>query len=82
MGDQDKTPTDRKSTFDLVFERLDDLCADSKLAVKEAREANQMSSDNNRMLKALVARPPSSVVRASIPYAALFFALVAVIRAW
>lgn len=89
MGDADKTPTDGKTTLELVFDRIgdlsssmDDISSDSKLAVKEAREANQMSSDNNRMLKALVARtPPAGLVRA-VPYAALLLALFAIIRAW
>ncbi len=83
MSDQDKTPTDGKTTLELVFERIGELSEDSKLALKEAREANQMSSDNNRMLRALVARTSGSgFVRASIPYAALLLALFAIIRAW
>jgi hypothetical protein len=90
MSDQDKTPTDGKTTLELVFGgigalsvRLDDLSADSKLAVKEAREANRMSSDNNRMLKALTARTQTAgLLHASAPYAALLLAIFAIIRAW
>ena len=81
MSDEDKTPTDGKTTLELVFASLGDLSKDTKQALKESREANLMSSQNNELLKKLVARSPASgIVRASLPYAAVFIALIAILR--
>lgn len=84
MSDQDKTPTDGKTTLELVFDRLGDLSVDTKQALKESREANQTSLSNNEMLRALVARTasPSFSLRASMPYAAVLIALLALLRTW
>lgn len=39
MSDADKTPVDRKTTLEMVLEKLDAVGADTKLAIVEAREA-------------------------------------------
>jgi hypothetical protein len=84
MSDQDKTPTDGKTTLELVFDRLGELSVDAKQALKESREANATSQANNEMLRALVARSPRPplLLSASLPYAAVLIALFALLRAW
>jgi len=84
MSDQDKTPTDGKTTLELVFERLNELSVDTKQALKESREANSTSLSNNEMLRSLVARPygPHRLLSATLPYAAILVAIVALLRAW
>ncbi len=81
MSDEDKTPTDRKSTLELVFMHLDVLSKDTKNALQESRAANIMSGQNNELLKQLIAHSQSSgIVRTSLPYAAALVALVALLR--
>jgi len=85
MSDQDKTPTDGRSTLELVLDKLGELSIDTKQALKESREANSTSLANNEMLRALVARtatPPRLLLRASLPYAAVLIALFALLRSW
>ncbi len=84
MGDADKTPTDGKTTIELVFDRLGELSEDTKQALEEAREAHSTSLSNNEMLRALIARTtsPPSLLRASAPYLAILLAAVALVRSW
>jgi hypothetical protein len=84
MSDQDKTPTDGRSTLELVLHKLGELSTDTKQALKESREANMTSLANNEMLRALVARTvtPPRLLRASLPYAAVLIALLALLRTW
>jgi hypothetical protein len=81
MSDDDKTPVDRKTTLDLVFERLDEISTDSKLALMEAREANELAGKNHEMLSALVRRSSASrFTRAILPSLAAALALLALLR--
>lgn len=84
MPDQEKTPTDKRSTLELVLEKLGELSDDTRKALAESREANIMASSNNEMLRRLVGRSSSApdVLRSVIPYAAVLIALVALVRAW
>ncbi len=80
--DDDKTPTDGKTTMELVFIRLTDLSKDVKQALHESREANLMSCQNNEILRTLAPRPSFHLLRSSAPYLALLVAVVALLRAW
>lgn len=88
MSREDKTPTDNVTTLEMVFQKLDEVGADAKLAVTEAREAKgfaqaaaerafQLNERFNLMDRRL------TVVEASrlwLPLIAIFLATLALLR--
>lgn len=90
IGDDEKTPTDKKSTLEMVLEKLGEVGADAKLAVTEAREAKGHAQNTynlqlklNEHVKGLDVR--LRVVEAShlwLPVAAILLAAIALLRAW
>ncbi len=77
--DADKTPTDGKSTIELVLVRMGELSEDVRQALEESREANSIAVRNNEILRDLASR---SIFRAAVPYVALAVAAFALVRAW
>ena len=92
LSDDDKTPTDgpRKTTLEMVLEKLGEVGHDAKLAVSEAREAKGHAQNTydlqlqlNEHVKALDLRV--RVVERSrfwLPVVAILLAALALLRTW
>ncbi len=93
MSDDDRTPVDRKSTLEMILERIDEVGADAKLAVTEAREAKGHAQNTydlqlglnerfNGMERRLTVVEVTRAWPAVLALVALFVAIFALIRTW
>jgi hypothetical protein len=93
VSDADKTPVDGRTTLEMVLQKLDEVGADAKLAVTEAREAKghaqnahnlqlDLNERFNGIERRLVIVEITRAWPAIVAVAALFVAVVALLRAW
>lgn len=93
MGDADQTPVDRKSTLEMILERIDEVGADAKLAVGEAREAKghahntyNLQVDLNQRFNGMEGRLKVVEIARAWPavlaVAALLLSLLALVKSW
>lgn len=88
MSDDDKTPVNKKTPFEMVLEKLDEVGADAKLAVTESREAKDYARKTNDLQLQLNQRFNTLELRVAaversriwLPILALIAALVALYR--
>lgn len=88
VPDEDKTPTDRTPTLEMLFQKIDEVGADAKLAVLEAREAKghaqntyNLQLDLNESVKAVELRVRAlELTRLWLPLVAIALAVLALLR--
>jgi hypothetical protein len=92
-AEDEKTPPDGRTTFEMLLEKIGEVGADAKLAVTEAREAKghaqnahnlqlELNQRFNGMERRLVVVEVTRAWPAVVALAALFLACVALYRSW
>jgi hypothetical protein len=93
VSDDELTPVDRKSTLEMILERIEEVGTDAKLAVTEAREAKGHAQNTynlqvglnqrfNGMERRLAVVEFTRAWPAVVAVAALILAVFALIRTW
>lgn len=90
---EENTPVDRKSTLEMILERIDEVGTDAKLAVGEAREAKGHAQNTynlqvdlnqrfNGMEKRLKVVEVTRAWPAVLAVSALLASLLALVKSW
>lgn len=93
MSDADKTPIDKRTTLEMVLEKLGEVGTDAKLAVSEAREAKghalntydlqlELNEHVKRVERRLLVVEVTRAWPALLALLALAIAVAALIRTW
>lgn len=88
--DAEKTPRDGTSTFEMILRKLGEVGTDAKVAVSQAREASGHAQNTYNLQLELNERVKALDIRVRIversrlwlPMAAMFIALLALLKAW